>query len=98
MIECKRPVSEDAVPRNVLKAKQQLKRSCQAADTVRRIGIIALDVTKFTNPAFSVLTRIPPQQAAPVLSGHLEDFGGNTINYGGSSKGAKLSECCFGSA
>jgi hypothetical protein len=74
LIECKRPQSERQVAQRVVEARDQLKRSYQSALRPGCYGLIAIDLTKLSNPDFGIMTGVKPGEVGMVMTKHIDDF------------------------
>jgi hypothetical protein len=76
LIECKRPQNEEGVQKRINEARYQLRHNYQNALRPGYFGVIALDLTKLSNPDFAVLSNISRNEVADVLHRHLVDYYG----------------------
>ena len=74
LLECKRPHSEAGVERSVMDAKHQLKQHCDGVDGSQRLGVVAVDLTRLTNPDFELLRGITTTEGAEFLAGYLRNY------------------------
>jgi hypothetical protein len=74
LVECKRPQSEEGVERNVIRASKQLGSKYRSSDRLGYRGVIALDLSKMSNPEFGIIPDIRADQIGARLDGHLKTF------------------------
>jgi hypothetical protein len=74
IFECKRPQTEKRVERRVVEARNQLRERCQPHLSPLTVGVIAVDVTKLTNPDFSLLYGVTSAEGTRMLSAYLKGF------------------------
>jgi hypothetical protein len=74
LIECKRPQSKKQLAQLVLRARDQLKRSYANAMRPGCYGLIAIDITKLSNPDFGILTDVERDEVGAVLTKHIHDL------------------------
>jgi hypothetical protein len=74
LIECKRPQSERQLAQRVIEARDQLKRSYQSALRPGCYGLIAIDLTKLSNPDFGIMTGVEPGEVGMVMTKHIHDL------------------------
>ena len=55
LIQCKRPSSFKQLHKNITDARRQLKASYRGPNRSRRLGMIAIDISKLVNPEFNLL-------------------------------------------
>jgi hypothetical protein len=72
VIECKRPQTEAKVERRAKDARDQLL--AKLPDGAIALGIVALDLTKLTNPKFDLLVRMPAEAGTEALANYLIAF------------------------
>lgn len=74
LFECKRPMEKANLERNVKKVDKQLKRQYQNPKRVRARGIIAVDVSRLSNPDSKILVANSEEDAGKILETLLGRF------------------------
>jgi len=74
VIECKRPRTEAKVERRTKDARDQLLAKMASGARDSALGIIALDLTRLTNPEFGLLVRMPADAGTEALANYLRAF------------------------
>jgi hypothetical protein len=57
-----------------MEARDQLRERCQVHRSPSTVGVIAVDLTKLTNPDFSLLAGVPRAEGTAMLSAYLRGF------------------------
>ena len=73
LFECKRPQTDAKVERRATEARDQLRKHCRAS-YLPAIGIVALDLTKLTNPEFALLTGKTRAEGTRLLIEFLTEY------------------------
>src|SRR5579862_9219375 len=71
VIECKRPQTEAKIERRTKDARDQLLAKMAEGAGDSALGIVALDLTKVTNPEFDLLVRMPADAGTEALASYL---------------------------
>jgi hypothetical protein len=74
LVECKRLQSEFKLKDNVSDAKRQLRRKFADARRSRYYGMIAVDITKASNPEFRLLNAPSATTARSLVEQHISEF------------------------
>lgn len=74
VIECKRPQTEAKVERRTKDARDQLLAKMAEGAGDSALGIVALDITKLTNPEHDLLVRVPADAGTEALATYLIGF------------------------
>jgi hypothetical protein len=74
LLECKRPYQETGLARCIKIASSQLDSRYKHAIGSRYAGVIAIDATRASNPAFGLLRGVPQAEVGVMLHRHLSQI------------------------
>lgn len=89
LFECKRPMEKDNLKRNVKKAEKQLKHQYCNPKRVRSRGIIAVDLSRLSNPESNLLITKSEEHAGTILENLLAQYIDENVEIWRKAKGSK---------
>ncbi len=74
LIQCKRPLEEKGIARNIERATEQLRRDLRAPEYVGAHGVIAISLSRILHAKFDLLVETPSAVVREVIRSKVDDI------------------------